>query len=135
MKERSSENPVFYVQYAHARMCGISREMKNRYGIDSLPENFDKYLYFLSLEEEMDLIKKSVMFGDELVDVVIKKEPHIIAYFLYDMASLFHGYYNSHRIVSDDINISMARYSLIKGLKDIFSFGLNLIGVEAPERM
>ncbi len=135
VKEKSSENPVFYVQYAHARMCGISREMKNRYGIDNLPEDFARYLNLLSLEEEMDLIKKAVMFGDELTEIVYKKEPHVITYFLYDMASLFHSYYNSHRIVGDDINISMARYTLTKGLKEIFAFALNFMGVEAPESM
>ncbi len=135
VKEKSSENPVFYVQYAHARMCGISREMKNRYGVDNLPEDFARYLNLLELEEEMELIKKAVMFGDELTEIVYKKEPHVITYFLQDMASLFHSYYNSHRIVGDDINISMARYTLIKGLRDVFAFALELMGVEAPESM
>ncbi len=137
VKQKSSENPVFYVQYAHARACGIEREMQKKHGISQIDriEDIRKFISLLNLPEERALLKKVIMFGDDLKECAVKREPHVITYLLLDIASEFHSYYNHHRIVTDDINISMARYLLVKGIKTVISLGLDIIGVDRPERM
>ncbi len=137
VKKKTSENPVFYVQYAYARTCGITREMEKRYGVDfqKIINGAHEILKWLDLSEEKSLMKKVIMFKDDLIECAIKKEPHIITYLLSEISAEFHRYYNRHRVVTDDINISMARFLLVQGVKTVISLGLKLIGVSRPERM
>ena len=134
-KEKSSENPVFYVQYAHARISGVFREVRERIGLDPERENLSGYLEALTEEVELRLIKKALMFKDELVDITLRREPHLITYLLIDLAGIFHNYYNHHRIIGSEERVMKGRLALLKGLREVIRLGLKLIGVSAPERM
>ncbi len=135
VKEKSSENPVFYVQYAHARISGVFREFKNKWKVDPEEENFLPFLKYLNAEDEIKLIKKVLLMKDELKEAALSREPHIITYLLIDLASSFHGFYNRYRIVSGNKEITLARIALLKGIRTALRLGLKLIGVSAPEKM
>ncbi len=135
VKEKSSENPVFYVQYAHARISGIFREFKNKWKVDPEEENFLPFLKYLNAEDEIKLIKKVLLMKDELKEAALSREPHIITYLLIDLASSFHSFYNRYRIVSGNREITSARIALLKGIRTALRLGLKLIGVSAPEKM
>ena len=134
-KEKSSDNPVFYVQYAHARVAGVLREFKQRYNKEVNPEELADYLEHLSEEAEEKLMKKIIMFKDELIDITLKKEPHLLTYYLIDLASQFHNYYNHHRILGMEERVMFSRLALILAVQKVIKLGLNLMGVNAPERM
>ena len=135
VKEKSSENPVFYVQYAHARICGVFREAKERAGVDPEKEDLEGYLNLLTKEEELKLMKKCLMMKDELKEVTLSRDPHLITYNLTDLASVFHRYYNHNRIINPDRELMLARLALLKGIRETLALSLKLIGVSAPERM
>ena len=134
-KEKSSDNPVFYVQYAHARVAGVLREFKQRYKKDIDLSKLASYLEHLSEEVEEKLMKKIIMFKDELIDITLKKEPHLLTYYLIDLASQFHNYYNHHRILGMEEKVMYSRLALILAVQQVIRLGLNLMGVSAPERM
>ena len=134
VKEKSSENPVFYVQYAHARIAGVFRELKERKGIDPYSEDLSPYLNALG-EAEMDLIKRVLYMKDEFVEATATRDPHLIVYALIDLAGRFHRYYNHHRIIGSDRDLMLGRTALLQGIKRSLELGLKLIGVSAPERM
>jgi arginyl-tRNA synthetase len=135
VKEKSSENPVFYVQYAHARISGVFREFRERFRED--PENMDLkgYLDRLVEEQEMKLIKKTLLLKDELVEITLAREPHVITYLLLDLASTFHNYYNHYRVIGSPEEIMLGRVALLRGVRTALRVGLKLIGVSAPEKM
>ncbi len=134
-KEKSSNNPVFYVQYAHARVAGVLREFKQRYNKEANPSELAEYLEHLNEEAEEKLMKKVIMFKDELIDITLKREPHLLTYYLIDLASLFHNYYNHHRILGMEEKVMYSRLALIIAVQKVIKLGLNLMGVNAPERM
>ncbi|HIP43126.1 MAG TPA: arginine--tRNA ligase [Aquifex aeolicus] len=134
-KEKSSENPVYYVQYAHARISGIFREFKDRYGNELKVEELVEYVDFLSEEVEEKLMKKVLFFKDELIDITLKRDPHLLTYYLIDLAGAFHHYYNHHRILGMEEKIMFSRLALIKGIQETIRLGLDLMGVKAPQRM
>ena len=134
-KEKSSENPVFYVQYAHARIAGILREFKQRYQREVSLEELASYLKHLSEEVEEKLMKKLVMFKDELIEITQRGEPHLLTYYLIDLASQFHNYYNHHRILGMKEEVMYSRLALIVAVQKVIRLGLSLMGVSAPERM
>ena len=127
--KKSSDNPFFYVGYAHARICSILNEAKNN-GIDlntdikDIFDNDTKQL-LLKVYEFVDVVKASAM----------KKEPHLITNYVYDLAAMLHNYYGKHRILTDDVNVSSQRLSLIKTVQITINNALKLIGVSAPEKM
>ncbi len=133
VKEKNSDNPVFYVQYAHARIAGVFREFKKRYGEDA--ESVSGELYKLSLEEELELAKRVLLFKDLLIDLNNSRDPHQITFYLIDLAKAFHHYYNHNRIVGEDRDVMFARLSLLKAIRTALRLGLKLIGVNAPDRM
>ncbi|WP_457601448.1 arginine--tRNA ligase [Hydrogenivirga sp.] len=135
VKEKSSENPVFYVQYAHARIAGVFREFRERTGKDPEGEDFTEFLKELREDTELKLMRKILMMKDELVDATLKRDPHLITYALIDLASTFHNYYNHHRIIGSDERLMLGRVALLKGVRSAIRIGLKLIGVSAPEKM
>ena len=135
VKEKSSENPVFYVQYAHARIAGVFREARERFGLDPEEEDLSGFLAHLNEDAEIRLMKKTLIMKDELVDITLRRDPHMITYLLMDMAGLFHHYYNHHRIIGSEENIMKGRLALLKGIRTTLRLSLKLIGVSAPERM
>ena len=135
VKEKSSENPVFYVQYAHARISGVFREFKERLGENPEEGDFSDYLKELKEDAELKLIRKVLMMKDTLIEATTKRDPHLITYELIELAGLFHNYYNHHRILGQERPVTLARISLLKGIRNALRTGLKLIGVSAPEKM
>ena len=139
VKKRDNDNPVYYVQYAHARICSIFRKAESE-GI-SLPPNPDKAVQGLVLDEEMDLIRLLEEFPSLLEDICVSFEAHRLTYFLTELAAQFHRYFNlgtkvpENRIVTTDKSLVQARLVLAEGVRRVINTGLNLLGVNAPERM
>ena len=139
VKKQDSENPVYYVQYAHARICSIFRKASEE-GI-SLPEDPGDFLKSLVLEAELAVIRKMAGFPALLEDISLRLEPHRLTYYLNDLAAMFHRYFNlgnkfaDHRIITGNRELSVARLFLAKALKIVIANGLRLLGVSAPERM
>ena len=133
VKRKDSENPVYYVQYAHARVCSLFKKASEEN--IQLPEHPDLVLQRLVLDEEIDLIRKIAEFPSLIDEVADDLGPHRLTYYLPELASSFHSYYNKHRIVTDDRALSQARLFLCLGVKIVLKNGLNLLGVSAPEAM
>jgi len=132
-KQQSSENPVFYVQYAHARVASIF-EQAGKAGIEmgdaaSIP------VKRLELPEELELIRKMIQFNDVLEESVRELEPHRMVFYLLDLAGEFHRYYNRQRVISEDIGLTGARLLLIANIQKTVRRGLEILGVDAPVKM
>lgn len=125
--KQSNENPVYYVEYAHARICSILRNMNN---IEKI-ENYET----ITSEESFELLNKVYEFKDVVEMSAQKRMPHLITNYVYELATLFHSYYSHEKIISDDIKYTMERINLIKTVKITIKNALNLIGVEALEKM
>ncbi len=132
-KKTSNENPVFYVQYAHARIQSIFRTAAGQ-GIDTYAiaaADVER----LELPEEMDLIKAILNFFDVLEGSARSLEPHRITFYLMDLVGKFHGYYNKARVLGNEADLTMARLALILVLQRVIGEGLSILGISAPERM
>lgn len=129
--QHSNENPVYYVQYAHARICSILRQMEE--AKITLGDHPDLSLLKESCEE--DLIKKLGEY-EELIDSAAKERaPHKIAHYVYDLAGLFHSFYNQCRVLGVDPALQQARLALITAVGNTLRHGLNILGVSAPDHM
>jgi arginyl-tRNA synthetase len=139
VKRHDSDNPVYYVQYAHARICSIFRKAASK-GL-RLSDTGDEGLEELGLDEEMSLIRLMAEFPSLLEDISRKLEPHRLTYYLAELASLFHRYFNlgtkepDKRIVGEDGHRSRARLFLAEAVRIVLHNGLELLGIQAPERM
>ncbi|MEI6609508.1 MAG: arginine--tRNA ligase [Deltaproteobacteria bacterium] len=133
-KKQSNENPVFYVQYAHARICSIIRMAQQEHGID-LPfyEGINPAL--LNQPEEMTLIKLMARYPEMIEGAAKSLEPHRVTFYLNDLASVFHGYYNKNKVISDNKELTAARLFLIKAISIVLGNALKILGVNAPEKM
>jgi arginyl-tRNA synthetase len=129
-RKESSENPVYYIQYAYARIKSLFRKAEEEGASESASA-----LHLLSKPEEVDLVKKLLLYPDIVEDSAESLAPHKIAYYLQELASDFHGYYNKFRIVDDDRDLSGARLYLVRCVQTVLSNGLRLLGISAPERM
>jgi arginyl-tRNA synthetase len=129
-KKTTSENPVYYVQYGHARICSILK-----YASDQGLSGAEESLTELKEPEERELVKAILDFPDIVLGAALKLEPHRITYYLLDLATAFHYFYERHRVVSDDTGRSRARLYLCQLTKKVLKEGLTLLGVSAPERM
>lgn len=129
-KEESSENPVYYVQYAHARICSIIKA-----GAEKLPKIEEVNLQRLEEESELDLIRKIADLPDEIIGAAINEEPHRLTRYAHELASLFHSFYNSCRVLIDDEELKNARLVLVEATRITLRNVLHLLGVSAPDRM
>ncbi|MBO6195059.1 MAG: arginine--tRNA ligase [Bacilli bacterium] len=127
--KNSNENPMFYVQYAHARICSILRDAKEK-NID-LANKFDTSI----TDSAYNLISKVYEFNNVVEEAAIKREPHLITNYLYELATLFHSYYAQEKILTDDIDLASQKLAIINTVKITIKNALLLIGVEAKERM
>lgn len=133
-KSQSADNPVYYVQYAHARLCSILRQAKEQdYDTDINPDR--KQLSLLSSTEEKDLLKKIADLPGEIATSARMAEPHRLARYVLDLAALFHTFYNNQRVLIEDTDLRVARLGLIKSTKQVLANILGILGVSAPERM
>jgi arginyl-tRNA synthetase len=133
VKEQSNENPVYYVQYAHARICSIMRTAVERG--HTIPGYHDVNPNLLSLPEEFNIIKALDRFPELIEGSAKAREPHRITFYINDLAAAFHSYYNKNRVISDDAELTNARLFLVKCIGIIVRNALHLLGVSAPERM
>jgi arginyl-tRNA synthetase len=134
-KKQAPENPVFYVQYAHARLASIFREGAAR---DlALPADLSSVDLNLLGAEELDLVKRAVGLPEVMTAAAQALEPHRIPFYLLELAGEFHRYYNkpANRIIGQDRELSLARMFMAQILRDAIAGGLELLGVSAPERM
>lgn len=136
-KRQSSENPVYYVQYAHARIASLFREAEER-GI-KLSEIIDsagkKNPLPLNLPEEIDIMKDIGSYPEMIEGSAMSLEPHRITYYLQGLASKLHSYYYKHRIITDDRETTLARLLLMKAVGTVIKNALSILGVSAPEKM
>lgn len=132
-KSQTSENPVFYVQYAHARICSVLRLLKSE-GVEvASPEKTDFSL--LQAEEEKELIDKLAAYPDEIASAAEHYDPSRLTRYAIDLASAFHSFYNACHIKGVDENLMLARLALASCVKTVLYSDLSLLGVEAPEKM
>ncbi|MBA4395956.1 MAG: arginine--tRNA ligase [Syntrophus sp. (in: bacteria)] len=132
-KKQSNENPVFYVQYAHARICSIQRMAQER-GYRT-PADAEAAMRCLKLPEEIDLIKAVTRFPELMEGAVKALEPHRLTYYLNELAALLHSYYNKNKVLSEDQAMSEARLYLVESVRIVLTNALKLLGVSTPERM
>jgi arginyl-tRNA synthetase len=130
-KTQSNENPVYYVQYVHARIASIFREAESR----GVTFGSDPPLSVLSLPEELALMKIAARFPDVVAEAARHREAHRIPFYLVDLAREFHAFYHSHRFLGEGTAKTQGRLALAAAVKTIVGTGLSLIGVSAPERM
>lgn len=132
-KEQSAENPVFYVQYANARINSIFKHAEEQ-GIDI--SGFDGAdLGRLSTPEELRIVKKLLTYPMTFEGAVLSHEPHRITFYLQELTGIFHPYYNKYRVVTDDAELTKARLALCEAIRIVLKDGLRILGLSAPERM
>ncbi len=134
-KQKNADNPVYYVQYVHARITGILLKAKDQGLVSDIDFKEGKNLSLLETDEEISLMKILAGFQEQVEKSASTLHPHVIFTYLLTLASAFHGYYNKHKVITDDPALSMARLSLVLAVKKVIRNGLALLGVDAPERM
>ena len=126
-REKSMENPVYYVQYAHARVCSLFAQGS------ATPDSFDPAL--LNSEKELQLASKLAEYPDVVAVAAKELAPHNVAFYLRELAAQFHSYYNAERILVEDAAVRTARLALCAAVRQTLANGLSLLGVSAPEKM
>jgi arginyl-tRNA synthetase len=132
-KRTSNENPVFYVQYAHARISSIFRNASAE-GIDMDMVNAASVDH-LALEDEINLVKTILRVSDVLEGSARSLEPHRITFYLLELVGKFHSYYNKTRVLGNERELTVARLLLLSMMRDVIRAGLGVLGVSAPETM
>ena len=133
-KSKSTENPVYYIQYAHARICSVLKQVEEKgfsYDVDMGNHN----LQTLTEPSEEKLITALSRYPEIVHAAAMEYEPHQIAYYLRDLANEFHSYYNSCQFIVDSDGLRNARLNLICASKQVLANGLGILGVSAPEAM
>jgi arginyl-tRNA synthetase len=142
--EQSKDNPVFYVQYAHARCASLFRQAAEAFaGTDWTAEALgDADLALLADPGEAEILRRLAQFPRVVEGAAASHEPHRIAFFLYDLASSFHSFWNKGKdspqlrfVNQSDDKLTKARLALVHGLRSVLASGLGLLGVSAPEEM
>lgn len=130
-KTRTSDNPVYYIQYVHARICSIFREAETR----GVPLAEDPPLSLLDHPDELHLMKEMARFPEVVSAAARQREPHRIPFYLLDLAREFHAFYHNHRFLGESLERSQGRLALAAAVRQIVATGLSLIGVSTPEKM
>ncbi len=130
---QSQENPVYYVQYGHARLCSIERMAADK-GV-SIPELATADLDRLQEPEEYQLLKTLADYRAMVAGAARDLAPHRVIFYLLELAGHFHSYYNKHKVITDDQQLSGVRLRLCKGVKTVLANGLHLVGLTAPDKM
>ena len=131
-KSKTNENPVYYIQYAHARICSVFRQANEKeLELDKSQAN----LSLLTEDIEKSILRELSRYKNVLESSAVQYEPHQLAYYLKDLATHFHSYYNACKFIVDDKELTQARLSLIHATRQILINGLSILGVSAPESM
>ncbi len=133
-KQQTNENPVYYVQYAHARICSIFENAAEK-GFVAPEKPAVSALSCLSTPEDMQMIKLLTALPDTIDDCAVHFEPHRLTYYLSELASCFHSFYNKNRVISEDQALTAARLYLLKRTAQTLKNALTILGISAPERM
>ena len=133
-KSESKDNPVYYVQYAHARICSVIRKLGDS-GMEWDKQSGLELLHLLDQDAEKDLLTRLNQYPEVVHNAAINLEPHQLTNYLRELAASFHGYYNSHKVLEDDLSLRNARLTLSMAVRQILSNGLGLLGVSAPTHM
>lgn len=129
-KSQSNDNPVYYIQYAHARICRVLEEW-NGATLDFASAKLD----LLVSEHEAAILRRLSDFSETVENAAREYAPHLVAFYLKDLAADFHSYYNAERFLIEDVELSLARLALIDAVRQTMVNGLRLLGVKAPEKM
>ena len=132
-REQSNDNPVYYVKYAHARICAVMRKAAAAQIVPTEPDA--KALAELSDESEWNLVRELIWLPQVIVSAATSREPHRLTGYIHEVASLFHHFYHQCVIIGDDPSVTQARLQLCLITRKVLAHVLHLIGVEAPERM
>lgn len=132
-KQQNSDNPVYYVQYAHARVCSINRNAAE-VGL-AVPAKGEIDYDQLKLPEELALVKQLARLPETIANAALNYEPHRVIFYLEDLAAQFHSYYNRQRVLVDDKATTLARLYLVNSVRIVLENALSLLGLSAPERM
>ncbi len=132
-KKESPENPVYYIQYAHARICSVFRTAEEQKV--PVPELATTDLSQLQEDAEFALIKKILAYRECIEKAALTLEIHRIAFYLHELVAIFHSYYKQHRIVTEDREKTLARLLLLDSLRKVIASGLSILGVSAPDKM
>jgi arginyl-tRNA synthetase len=136
-KRQTMDNPVFYVQYAHARACSMARKAAEA----GMPGPYaDADLSRLTLPEELAILKRLAVYPEMVLNAALAHEPHRVTTYLQELAAAFHGYFTKYkdteeRVISGDRDLSRARLAMVAAVRQVVANGLTLLGVSAPERM
>ena len=131
-RDESSDNPVYYLQYAHARICSVKRQCEEK-GLKLSLENAN--LNRLDNSHEQQLIKQISLYPERVLSAAARREPHIVVNYLRDLANQFHSWYNAHQFIVDDAELRDARMALASAVGQVMNNGLRLMGVSAPDKM
>ncbi len=130
----SNENPVYYIQYAHARVCSVLRQMREK-GLEHDPARGRAALARLVEPHEQALLASISRYPEVIEMAAVQRAPHALVHYLRELANDFHTYYNAHQFLVDDAELRDARLTLVQGLRQVVRNGLGLLGVSAPEAM
>ena len=131
---KSNENPVYYIQYAHARICSVQRKAREQLGQWTAADGI-QHLELLNSNEEQSLALVLSKYPEVLAGATKRLEPHAVANYLRDVAAEFHSFYNAHKIMEADGGISLARLALATATQQVIASGLRILGVSAPAAM
>ena len=131
-REQSNDNPVYYLQYAHARICSVRRQcVEKGIGVAASDANLAR----LDNTHEQALVKQLGLFPERVEAAAIRREPHLVVNYMRELAHLFHSWYNAHQFIVDDAELRDARLALASAVGQVLRNGLKLMGVSAPEKM
>jgi arginyl-tRNA synthetase len=133
-RSQSNDNPVYYIQYAHARICSVMQQLADK-GLAWDADNARRHLARLSEPHEKTLLVTLSRYPEVIEAAAEKFDPHQVAFYLRDLAADFHTYYNAHQFIITDADLRNARLLLIQAARQVLSNGLKLLGMSAPERM
>ncbi|WP_440997620.1 arginine--tRNA ligase [Arhodomonas sp. SL1] len=133
-KSESADNPVYYLQYAHARICSVLRQLDEQ-GLEHDPEAGFNAIARLTEDHEQTLITQLARYPEVLEGAALAHEPHQLAQYLRDLAGAFHTYYNAHQFLVEDAGLRNARLNLVLAARQVLRNGLDILAIDAPERM
>ena len=133
-RSQSNENPVYYVQYAHARVCSVFRQLREKQ-LEHLPDEGLAHLELLTESHEKALLTALSRYPEVIENAALRYEPHQVIQYLRDIANDFHTYYNAHQFLVDNPGLRNARLNLIDAVRQVVENGLGLMGISAPDSM
>jgi arginyl-tRNA synthetase len=135
-RSQSEENPVYYVQYAHARVCSVTAQWRERHAEEARATDLAHVsLATLAGPRELELMQRLGDFPDVLEQAAAEFAPHQVAFYLRELAGAFHSYYNAERFLVEERDVRLARLALAAAVRQVLANGLALLGVGAPESM